>query len=198
MSPSCRFGHHPRHHASTPLAGGLRRLLNESKKHFDIICRYRPDPGQHRSSLVCAAADRTILTVARGQQRRCRTLDRSSAGHRRSPCRVGLQPGPGPRLRTKPSGIALRKPLDHTHVLASRKQRRPKDTSGSFKRAGMRTRFVLRCIDLALVFDALAIPLVFRPRRPSTLKPLPGGGGDKRSFLALLLKPLGLRSEVWN
>jgi capsular exopolysaccharide synthesis family protein len=58
------------HHASTLSPVALRRLLNESKKHFDIILvDTGPILGSIEASLVCAAADRTILTVARGQQR---------------------------------------------------------------------------------------------------------------------------------
>ncbi len=58
------------HHASTLSPVSLRRLLNEAKKHFDIVLvDTGPILGSIEASLVCAAAERTILIVARGQQR---------------------------------------------------------------------------------------------------------------------------------
>jgi polysaccharide biosynthesis transport protein len=67
------------HHASTLSPVALRRLLSEAKKHFDIILvDTGPILGSIEASLVCAAADRTILTVARGQQR---ILVERSIGH---------------------------------------------------------------------------------------------------------------------
>jgi capsular exopolysaccharide synthesis family protein len=58
------------HHASTLSPVALRRLLSEARKHFDIvIVDTGPILGSIEASLVCAAADRTILTVARNQQR---------------------------------------------------------------------------------------------------------------------------------
>lgn len=67
------------HHASTLSPVALRRLLNESRKHFDVILvDTGPILGSIEASLVCAAADRTILTVARGQQR---PLVERSIGH---------------------------------------------------------------------------------------------------------------------
>lgn len=67
------------HHASTLSPVSLRRLLSEAKKHFDIILvDTGPILGSIEASLVCAAADRTILTVARGQQR---PLVERSIGH---------------------------------------------------------------------------------------------------------------------
>jgi capsular exopolysaccharide synthesis family protein len=67
------------HHASTLSPVALRRLLSEAKKHFDIVLvDTGPILGSIEASLVCAAADRTILTVARGQQR---PLVERSIGH---------------------------------------------------------------------------------------------------------------------
>jgi capsular exopolysaccharide synthesis family protein len=58
------------HHASTLSPVALRRLLSEGRKHFDIIIiDTGPILGSIEASLVCAAADRTILAVARNQQR---------------------------------------------------------------------------------------------------------------------------------
>jgi succinoglycan biosynthesis transport protein ExoP len=58
------------HHASTLSPVALRRLLSEAKKQFDIIIvDTGPILGSIEASLVCAASDRTILTVARNQQR---------------------------------------------------------------------------------------------------------------------------------
>lgn len=67
------------HHASTLSPVALRRLLNESKKHFDVILvDTGPILGSIEASLVAAAADRTILTVARNGQR---PLVERSIGH---------------------------------------------------------------------------------------------------------------------
>ena len=67
------------HHASTLSPVALRRLLSEAKKQFDIILvDTGPILGSIEASLVCAAADRTILAVARGQQR---PLVERSIGH---------------------------------------------------------------------------------------------------------------------
>jgi succinoglycan biosynthesis transport protein ExoP len=67
------------HHASTLSPVALRRLLSEAKKHFDIILiDTGPILGSIEASLVCAAADHTILAVARGQQR---PLVERSIGH---------------------------------------------------------------------------------------------------------------------
>jgi capsular exopolysaccharide synthesis family protein len=58
------------HHASTLSPGALRRLINEAKKHFEVIMiDTGPILGSIEASLVCAAADGVVLTVARGQQR---------------------------------------------------------------------------------------------------------------------------------
>jgi capsular exopolysaccharide synthesis family protein len=58
------------HHASTLSPGALRRLIDEAKKHFEVILiDTGPILGSIEASLVCAAADGVVLTVARGQQR---------------------------------------------------------------------------------------------------------------------------------
>ena len=58
------------HHASTLSPVALRRLISEAKKQFDIIIiDTGPLLGSIEASLVCAAADRSILAVARNQQR---------------------------------------------------------------------------------------------------------------------------------
>jgi Mrp family chromosome partitioning ATPase len=57
-------------HASTLSPPALRRLVDEAKKHFDtVLIDTGPILGSIEASLVCAAADAVVLTVARGQQR---------------------------------------------------------------------------------------------------------------------------------
>src|SRR2546421_10707790 len=57
-------------HASTLSPAALRRLIEEAEKHFEtILIDTGPILGSIEASLVCAAADAVILTVARGQQR---------------------------------------------------------------------------------------------------------------------------------
>ena len=58
------------HHASTLSPTALRRLINEAKQNFEVIMiDTGPILGSIEASLVCAAADGVVLTVARGQQR---------------------------------------------------------------------------------------------------------------------------------
>ena len=58
------------HHASTLSPGALRRLIDEAKKHFEVIMiDTGPILGSIEASLVCAAVDGVVLAVARGQQR---------------------------------------------------------------------------------------------------------------------------------
>ncbi|HLL89118.1 MAG TPA: AAA family ATPase, partial [Tepidisphaeraceae bacterium] len=58
------------HHASTLSPQALRRMIADAKKHFDVILvDTGPIMGSIEASLVCAAADGVVLTVARGQQR---------------------------------------------------------------------------------------------------------------------------------
>jgi capsular exopolysaccharide synthesis family protein len=57
-------------HASTLSPAALRRLIEEASKNFEVILvDTGPILGSIEASLVCAAADAVILTVARGQQR---------------------------------------------------------------------------------------------------------------------------------
>jgi capsular exopolysaccharide synthesis family protein len=57
-------------HASTLSPAALRRLVEEAEKHFEtILIDTGPILGSIEASLVCAAADAVVLTVARGQQR---------------------------------------------------------------------------------------------------------------------------------
>lgn len=63
-------GHAQAHHAGMFSPQALRRLLNEAKKHFEIILiDSGPVLGSIEATPVCAAADGVILTVSRGQQR---------------------------------------------------------------------------------------------------------------------------------
>lgn len=58
------------HHAGMFSPQALRRLINEAKKHFEIILiDSGPVLGSIEATPVCAAADGVILTVSRGQQR---------------------------------------------------------------------------------------------------------------------------------
>ena len=57
-------------HASTLSPAALRRLIDEARKQYDtILIDTGPILGSIEASLVCAAADAVVLTVARGQQR---------------------------------------------------------------------------------------------------------------------------------
>jgi polysaccharide biosynthesis transport protein len=57
-------------HASTLSPAALRRLIDEARKQYDtILIDTGPILGSIEASLVCAAADVVVLTVARGQQR---------------------------------------------------------------------------------------------------------------------------------
>jgi polysaccharide biosynthesis transport protein len=58
------------HHAGMFSPQALRRLLNEAKKHYEIVLiDSGPVLGSIEATPVCAAADGVILTVSRGQQR---------------------------------------------------------------------------------------------------------------------------------
>jgi capsular exopolysaccharide synthesis family protein len=124
------------HHASTLSPVALRRLLSESKKHFDIIIvDTGPILGSIEASLVCAAADRTVLAVARNQQR---PLVEKSISHLLS---IGssLAGVVFNRAHTKDfersmSGLALRsRPATGT---TGGQASAAKAVAGSFKRAG--------------------------------------------------------------
>ena len=66
-------------HASTLSPAALRRLIEEAQKHFEtILIDTGPILGSIEASLVCAAADAVVLTVARGQQR---PMVEKSLGH---------------------------------------------------------------------------------------------------------------------
>jgi capsular exopolysaccharide synthesis family protein len=66
-------------HASTLSPQALRRLIEEAEQHFEVILiDTGPILGSIEASLVCAAADAVILTVARGQQR---PMVEKSLGH---------------------------------------------------------------------------------------------------------------------
>jgi capsular exopolysaccharide synthesis family protein len=66
-------------HASTLSPAALRRLIEEAEKHFDtVLIDTGPILGSIEASLVCAAADATVLVVARGQQR---PMVEKSLGH---------------------------------------------------------------------------------------------------------------------
>jgi polysaccharide biosynthesis transport protein len=57
-------------HASTLSPAALRRVIDEARKQYDtILIDTGPILGSIEASLVCAAADVVVLTVARGQQR---------------------------------------------------------------------------------------------------------------------------------
>ena len=57
-------------HASTLSPAALRRLIEEAEAHYEtILIDTGPILGSIEASLVCAAADATILAVSRGQQR---------------------------------------------------------------------------------------------------------------------------------
>jgi capsular exopolysaccharide synthesis family protein len=66
-------------HASTLSPQALRRLIEEAEQHFEVILiDTGPILGSIEASLVCAASDAVILTVARGQQR---PMVEKSLGH---------------------------------------------------------------------------------------------------------------------
>jgi len=70
------------HHAGIFSPAAVRRLLNEAKKHFEVILvDTGPVLGSIEATPVCAAADGVILTVARGQQR---PLVEKALGHLQS------------------------------------------------------------------------------------------------------------------
>jgi Mrp family chromosome partitioning ATPase len=58
------------HHAGMFSPSALRRILDEARKHFDIVLiDSGPILGSIEATPACAAADAVILTVSRGQQR---------------------------------------------------------------------------------------------------------------------------------
>jgi capsular exopolysaccharide synthesis family protein len=127
------------HHASTLSPVALRRLLSEAKKHFDlIIVDTGPILGSIEASLVCAAADRTILAVARNQQR---PLVEKSIAHLQA---IGAQlagvvfnRAQASDFERSMSGLALRsRPLPGSMNATPGQTSAAKAVAGSFKRAG--------------------------------------------------------------
>ena len=127
------------HHASTLSPVALRRLLSEAKKHFDlIIVDTGPILGSIEASLVCAAADRTILAVARNQQR---PLVEKSIAHLQA---IGAQlagvvfnRAQASDFERSMSGLALRsRPLPGSMNATPGQTTAAKAVAGSFKRAG--------------------------------------------------------------
>ena len=128
------------HHASTLSPVALRRLLSEGKKHFDIIIvDTGPILGSIEASLVCAAADRTVLAVARNQQR---PLVARSITHLQS---IGAQlagvvfnRAQARDFERSMSGLALRsRPATGAgNAAAPGQATAAKAVAGSFKRAG--------------------------------------------------------------
>lgn len=124
------------HHASTLSPVALRRLLSEGKKHFDIIIvDTGPILGSIEASLVCAAADRTILAVARNQQR---PLVEKSISHLQSIganlAGVVFNRAQAKDFERSMSGLALRsRPATSG---APGQASAAKAVAGSFKRAG--------------------------------------------------------------
>jgi succinoglycan biosynthesis transport protein ExoP len=127
------------HHASTLSPVALRRLLSEAKKHFDlIIVDTGPILGSIEASLVCAAADRTILAVARNQQR---PLVEKSIAHLQA---IGAQlagvvfnRAQASDFEKSMSGLALRsRPLPGSMNATPGQTSAAKAVAGSFKRAG--------------------------------------------------------------
>ncbi len=130
------------HHASTLSPVALRRLLSEAKKQFDIvIVDTGPILASIEASLICAAADRTILAVARNQQR---PLVERSIGHLQaigaSLAGVVFNRAQAKDFERSMSGLALRsRPAPGNPAAAGNS---PNGTSvakavaGSFKRAG--------------------------------------------------------------
>jgi capsular exopolysaccharide synthesis family protein len=123
-------------HASTLSPVALRRLLSEAKKNFDIILiDTGPILGSIEASLVCAAADRTILTVARGQQR---LLVERSIGHLQAigtdVAGVVFNRAQARDFENSVSGLALRSRSVNGNGVAH--SAGADAVSGSFKRAG--------------------------------------------------------------
>jgi capsular exopolysaccharide synthesis family protein len=129
------------HHASTLSPVALRRLLSEAKKQFDIvIVDTGPILASIEASLICAAADRTILAVARNQQR---PLVERSIGHLQaigaSLAGVVFNRAQAKDFEKSMSGLALRSrptPGNPAAPGAANGASVAKAVAGSFKRAG--------------------------------------------------------------
>jgi capsular exopolysaccharide synthesis family protein len=130
------------HHASTLSPVALRRLLSEAKKQFDIvIVDTGPILASIEASLICAAADRTILAVARNQQR---NLVERSIGHLHaigaSLAGVVFNRAQAKDFEKSMSGLALRSRPNPNNPAAGANAANgtqvAKAVAGSFKRAG--------------------------------------------------------------
>ncbi len=130
------------HHASTLSPVALRRLLSEAKKQFDIvIVDTGPILASIEASLICAAADRTILAVARNQQR---PLVERSIGHLQaigaSLAGVVFNRAQAKDFEKSMSGLALRsRPAPGNPAAGANSASgasAAKAVAGSFKRAG--------------------------------------------------------------
>ena len=120
----------------------LRRLLSEAKKQFDIIIvDTGPILASIEASLICAAADRTILAVARNQQR---PLVERSIGHLQAIganlAGVVFNRAQAKDFEKSMSGLALRsRPAPGNPAAAGNGPNGvavAKAVAGSFKRAG--------------------------------------------------------------
>jgi capsular exopolysaccharide synthesis family protein len=127
------------HHASTLSPVSLRRLLSEAKRHFDIIIvDTGPILGSIEASLVCAAADRTILAVARNQQR---PLVEKSISHLQSIganlAGVVFNRAQASDFERSMNGLSLRsRPSNGTEKPTAAGTATASAVAGSFKRAG--------------------------------------------------------------
>ena len=130
------------HHASTLSPVALRRLLSEAKKQFDIvIVDTGPILASIEASLICAAADRTVLAVARNQQR---PLVERSIGHLQAIganlAGVVFNRAQAKDFEKSMSGLALRSRPAAGNPAAggntANGQSVAKAVAGSFKRAG--------------------------------------------------------------
>ena len=130
------------HHASTLSPVALRRLLSEAKKQFDIvIVDTGPILASIEASLICAAADRTILAVARNQQR---NLVERSIGHLHAIgaalAGVVFNRAQAKDFEKSMSGLALRSRPNPNNPAAGANATNgtqvAKAVAGSFKRAG--------------------------------------------------------------
>jgi capsular exopolysaccharide synthesis family protein len=130
------------HHASTLSPVALRRLLSEAKKQFDIvIVDTGPILASIEASLICAAADRTILAVARNQQR---PLVERSIGHLQAIganlAGVVFNRAQAKDFEKSMSGLALRSRPNPNNPAAAGNTTNgahvAKAVAGSFKRAG--------------------------------------------------------------
>ena len=89
----------------------VRRLVDEAKKHFEVIMiDTGPILGSDRGDPVRAACDGVIFAVARGQQRPMVEKAPQHLGSNRWSGRRGVQPSPGQRLPSSISGMSMPSP----------------------------------------------------------------------------------------